>query len=116
MASRRSIKPWGEGPKASSLGPPPVSKIDPKGGKMVIQRISPSQMDERRKRGLWYYCDVKCVIGHKCKTPRIFLMEGLHDVGCQSLSDCQLKEVQATSNSKLILQQHKEGSIHEGVA
>lgn len=116
MASRRSIKPWGEGPKASILGPPPMSKIDPKGGKMVIQRISPSQMDERRKKGLCYCYDVKWVIGHKCKTPRIFLMEGLHDVGCQSLSDCQLKEVQTTSNSELILQQHEEGSIHEGVA
>lgn len=87
MACRRSIKPWDEGPKASILGPPLVSKIDLKGGKMVIQRISPSHMDERRKKGLCYYSDVKRVIGHKCKTPRIFLMEGLHDVGCQSLSD-----------------------------
>lgn len=38
MASRRSIKPWGEGPKASILGPPPVPKTDFKGAKMAIQK------------------------------------------------------------------------------
>ena len=36
MASRRNIKSWSDGPKASILGPPPVIKNDPKNAKMVI--------------------------------------------------------------------------------
>ena len=72
MASRRNIKSWSDGPKASTLSPPPVIKNDPKSAKMAIQKISPSQMEERRKKGLCYYCDDKWFMGHKCKTPKIF--------------------------------------------
>ena len=72
MASRRNIKSWNDGPKTSILSPPPVIKNDPKSAKMAIQKISPSQMEERRKKGLSYYYDDKWFIGHKCKTPGIF--------------------------------------------
>ena len=116
MASRRSIKSWGDGPKASILGPPPVIRTDSKGAKMAIQKISPSQMDERRKKGLCYYCDDKWVIGHKCKTPRIFLMEGLQEVGCQNVQDFHLEEVVDAPNSQLELQQLEVDRILEGVA
>lgn len=92
-----------------------MPKTDFKGAKMAIQKISPSQMDERRKKGLCYYCDDKWAIGHKCKTPRIFLMESLQEVGCQSVPDFHLEEVHDT-NSGLVLQQHEVDSIHEGVA
>ena len=54
MASRRNNKSWGDGPKASILGPPPLITNDLKSAKMAIQKISPSQMEERRKKGLCY--------------------------------------------------------------
>ncbi|XP_062167070.1 uncharacterized protein LOC133873370 [Alnus glutinosa] len=44
---------------------------------LPIQRISPAQMKERRDRGLCYYCDDKWLPGHKCKSPRLYLMFGL---------------------------------------
>jgi hypothetical protein len=44
---------------------------------LPIQRISPAQMKERRDRGLCYYCDDKWLPGHKCKSPRLYLMSGL---------------------------------------
>lgn len=115
MARRRSIKSWGEGPKASIPGLPPVIKNDPKRAKMAIQKISPSQMEEMRKKGLCYYCDDKWFMGHKCKTPRIFLMEGLQEVGCQGVQDLQLEEVINEQDSQLRLQ-HKVDKIPEGVA
>lgn len=34
-------------------------------------------MKERRDRGLCYYCDDKWALGHRCRTPKLFLSEGL---------------------------------------
>jgi hypothetical protein len=44
---------------------------------MPIQRISPAQMKEKHDKGLCYYCDDKWLPGHKCKSPRLYLMSGL---------------------------------------
>ena len=93
MASRRNIKSWNDGPKTSILSPPPVIKNDPKSAKMAIQKISPSQMEERRKKELCYYCDDKWFMGHKCKTPKISYMDGLQEVDCQGVQYLQLEEV-----------------------
>jgi hypothetical protein len=34
-------------------------------------------MKERRDRGLCYYCDDRWQPGHKCKSPRLYLLSGL---------------------------------------
>jgi len=34
-------------------------------------------MQERREKGLCYYCDDKYHIGHKCNRPKVYLLEGL---------------------------------------
>jgi hypothetical protein len=39
-----------------------------------IQKISQSQMDERRKKCLCYNCDSKWYFGHKCQNPKLFLL------------------------------------------
>jgi len=44
---------------------------------LPIRQISPNQMQERREKGLCYYCDDKYHIGHKCSRPRVYLLEGL---------------------------------------
>ena len=115
LASRRNTKSWGKGPKASILGPSPMTKNDPKTSKMAIQKISPSQMEDRRKKGLCYYCDDKWFMGHKCKAPKIFYMEGFPTMGCQSGQDLQLKDVCDELVSHLDLQ-HEVDRIPEGVA
>jgi hypothetical protein len=32
-------------------------------------------MEERRKKWLFYYCDSKWKIGHKCQSPKLFLLD-----------------------------------------
>jgi len=44
---------------------------------LPIKRISSNQMQERREKGLCYYCDDKYHIGHKCSRPKVYLLEGL---------------------------------------
>jgi hypothetical protein len=39
-----------------------------------VQKISQAQMEERRKKGLCYNCDSKWQFGHKCQTPKLFLI------------------------------------------
>ena len=115
LASRKNTKSWGEGPKASILGPSPMTKNDPKTSKMAIQKISPSQMEDRRKKRLCYYCDDKWFMEHKCKAPKIFYMEGFPTMGCQSGQDLQLEDVCDEPVSHLDLQ-HEVDRIPEGVA
>ena len=115
IASRKNTKSWGEGPKASILGPSPMTKNDPKTSKMAIQKISPSQMEDRRKKRLCYYCDDKWFMEHKCKAPKIFYMEGFPTMGCQSGQDLQLEDVCDELVSHLDLQ-HELDRIPEGVA
>lgn len=42
-----------------------------------IRRITPSQMQERREKGLCYHCDEKYKPGHKCNKPKLYLLEGM---------------------------------------
>ena len=72
-------------------------------------------MEERRKKGLCYYYDDKWFIGHKCKTPGIFYMDGLQEVDYQGVQDLQLEEVTAEQASQLELQ-HEVYRIPEGMA
>ena len=42
---------------------------------LKIQKVSPTEMAERRKQGLCYYCDEKYSPGHKCKEPKFFQID-----------------------------------------
>jgi hypothetical protein len=42
-----------------------------------VQKISQAQMEERRKKGLCYNCDSKWQFGHKCQTPKLFLIDSV---------------------------------------
>ena len=44
---------------------------------LPIKRLSVSQMQERREKGLCYNCDEKYQFGHKCSRPSLYLLEGL---------------------------------------
>ncbi|KAF5445037.1 hypothetical protein F2P56_034120 [Juglans regia] len=59
-----------------------------------IKRISHSQMQEGREKGLCYYCDEKFNFNYKCSRPRIFLLEALED---------EEEEEAETSEGKLAL-------------
>lgn len=38
--------------------------------------ITAAQREERRAKGLCYYCDDKFTLGHQCKNPRSFMIVG----------------------------------------
>ncbi|XP_042488048.1 uncharacterized protein LOC122068247 [Macadamia integrifolia] len=48
--------------------PAPPSRIP-------IKRLTPTEMQQRREKGLCYNCDDKYAPGHRCKTRQLFLLE-----------------------------------------
>ena len=68
------------GPRISQglLGPNDKGLLGPneKRAMVPIQRLSPMQMRERREKGLCYNCDDKWGPSHKCKSARLFILEG----------------------------------------
>jgi hypothetical protein len=46
---------------------------------MAVQKLTPVQMFERRKKGLCYHCDERWSVGHKCKTMKLYIMEGVEE-------------------------------------
>ena len=70
-------------------------------------------MDERRKRGLFYNCDEKWGIGHKCKNTKLFLLEGI-ELACGGQSGVQITELEEELGSEVatkVVSQDKEVEI-----
>ena len=59
------------------LGLPRLAALTDTRTKIPIKKISATQMEERKKKGLCYNCDDKWVLGHKCKNATLFLLEGV---------------------------------------
>ncbi|XP_023873800.1 uncharacterized protein LOC111986409 [Quercus suber] len=77
MSSKKFLKSSSlEVTKPSILGPILDTRFDSK-FKLPLQKLSPTQMKERRKRGLCFNCDEKFQPGHHCKFAKLFLLEGL---------------------------------------
>lgn len=63
-----------------------------------MRRISSSQMNEKRKKGVYFYCDEKWGPGHVCKKPKVYLLQvdefvkedQVHDAFC---NDKRLEEI-----------------------
>jgi hypothetical protein len=56
------------------LGPPPITKpnqTSPRG----FKRITSQEAKDRRARGLYFYCDEKFILGHKCQRPHLFIKD-----------------------------------------
>jgi hypothetical protein len=103
ISTRKSLKPviptlsfnrnhyWSSSSStpAPTLAPPnPNTKPQ---NNYPIQNISPSQMRERREKGLCYYCDDKWNPRHKYKSPKIYLLIGMdfldEDLGDENFFD-----------------------------
>lgn len=72
---------WGQTSSSSSPHVPqasvPLALPAKAASGLPIQCISPTQMKERRDKGLCYYCDDKWLPGHKLNSLRLYLMSGL---------------------------------------
>ncbi|KAF5463169.1 hypothetical protein F2P56_019105 [Juglans regia] len=75
---------------------------------MPIKRITPIQMQERREKGLCYYCDEKFHIGHKCNKPKLFLLEGIE------LSEKEEIEVEEGNLAIMEPKEMEEGNMEMG--
>ena len=73
---KKFAKVQGDQNKPSILGVPPKtpSLLEYK-PRLPIKKISPAQMEERKKKGLCYNCDEKWAPGHKCKSAMLFLLD-----------------------------------------
>lgn len=40
--------------------------------------MSLAQIEERRKKGIYFNCDDKIQPGHQCKSAKLFLLEGIY--------------------------------------
>ena len=109
MSSRKSFSNVVDNGKPSILGFPKVEgKTDTKVG-LPLQRLTSAQMEERRKLGLYYNCDEKLQMRHKCKGAKLFLLKGW-DVGNEHKSGVQLVELEDDG----VVMGHQD-NVHEDV-
>ena len=88
--------------KPSILGPPKaLPLIDNKSNKLPIRRISPAQMEKRKKKGLCYNCDEKWGPGHKCKNVVLFLLDCVEFVPNNS-SGIRIAELEEGGENSII--------------
>ena len=86
--------------KGSILGLPKNNVVIESKSKIPIKRLTPTQMDERRKRGLCYNCDEKWGVGHKCKNAKLFLLEGI-ELACGVQYGVQITELEEEMESEV---------------
>ena len=99
-SNRKSIRSHQESGNPSILGLPKSNAVLVTKPKIPVKRITPTQMDERRKKGLCYNCDEKWGPGHKCKNVKLFLLEGI-DIIPRLQSGVQIIEVDEEVGSDL---------------
>ncbi|XP_042952297.1 uncharacterized protein LOC122289392 [Carya illinoinensis] len=71
-------------PTTTKYKPPqtqPITKPNPSFNKAVVpvHKISPNQMKLRREKCLCYHCDSKWHPGHRCNSPKLYLIEEVED-------------------------------------
>ena len=93
MGCKKSYKGSPEQVRPSLLGLPRITTPVDTRNKIPNKRISPTQMEERKKRGLCYNCDDIWVPGHKCKNVTLFLLEGV-EMDQDSSCGVQLTEIE----------------------
>ena len=93
MGCKKSYKSLHEQDRPSLLELPRVSAPVDTRNKIPIKRISPTQMEDRKKKDLCYNCDDKRALGHRCKNATLFLLEGIEMVQDSSCEE-QLIEIE----------------------
>ena len=110
MSSRKSFKNGIDNGKNSILGLPKLESSTDNKVKLPLQRLTSTQMEERRKLGLCYNRDEKWQMGHKCKGAKLFLLEGW-DVGVEHKPGVQLVELEDDG----VVLEHQETEKQEDV-
>eukprot|EP00253_Pinus_taeda_P013335 PITA_13335 len=70
---------------------------------LKVQKVSPQEMAERRKRGLCYYCDEKYSPSHKCKEPKFFQIDATDNSSIEEDPPLEEQEAIEEDNQKEIV-------------
>jgi len=89
------------------LGPKPERKVESR-LRLPLQSLSPTQMEERRRKGLCFNCDEKFQPGHQCKSANLFLLEGLY---LFQDSSSNVQSVELDDSETTLLQLDKDKSV-----
>ncbi|KAF5443243.1 hypothetical protein F2P56_035816, partial [Juglans regia] len=86
VSTRRSSKPWGDrntypNTTGNQWSAPTHNTAQAPKFPTPMRRVFSSQMDEKRKKGLCFHCEEKWHLGHVCKTPKIYLLQPVEQVG-----------------------------------
>lgn len=103
LSCRRNFKAQQDSSKPSILGTPRIGNFVDAKTKIPIKSISPTQMEETKKKGLCYNCDEKWGLWYKCNNAKIFLLEGIDIVPNSSgvqISELE-DEVESVDNKEL---------------
>ena len=76
--------------------------------RLPLQSLSPTQMEERRRKGLCFNCDEKFQPGHQCKSTKLFLLEGLY---LFQDSSSNVQSVELDDSETTLLQLDKDKSV-----
>lgn len=80
-----TIPPKGSSnPMSDLLGRPPSQRVNLPTNPAAVHQISNQEAQERRAKGLCYYCDDKFIPGHRCSRPQLF---GIEDASDRELED-----------------------------
>jgi len=73
---RRFIRPAPSPPIRSTLSPPSFNRAAPTVPTNPIRRLTWEEMQRRRAQNLCFNCNDRFTAGHKCREPRILMLEG----------------------------------------
>ncbi|XP_035551104.1 uncharacterized protein LOC118349683 [Juglans regia] len=90
-------KPWkgtssdlgGHSAGGSILGTPKVLSNN----KLPFKKVYEALMQERRNKGLCYFCEDKWHQGHKCIKPNIYVLEGMNILDDETIEDQDKEEI-----------------------
>ena len=91
-SSRKEIRNIIDNGKVIVLGRPKLEARVESRTKFPLKRLTRAQMEERRKQGLCYNCDVKWQMRHKWKGAKLFLLEEIMELEPKT-SGVQLVEI-----------------------
>lgn len=90
MEQRRERDRGYPSPALSPLPWPSLYKLKPQTRPLVIKRLTPTKLRERREKGLCFNCNKKFGSGHRCK--RLFYLEGVWEEDKQMEQDHEVEE------------------------
>ena len=89
------------------MGPVPNIRAESKPGikdKLRVQRLSTTQVEDRKKKRLCFHYDEKWQPGHNCKTPpKLYIVESLF-LNSDSKPTCQIEDLSDPETIKVTLE------------